>query len=338
MSVLPHRTASSKQSRLSGFSLVEVMVACSVLGAMLVVMLSTVNHVSELWRTSNARVEAFQSARLGFENLTRLLGQATLNTYWDYDDPNNPTRYIRKSELHFFVDEAEAVLGTGSFYGQGVFFQAPANHNPPAANAGISFANRLPGLLNACGFYVECASESEKGWLPTHVDSQGKKRFRLMQWMQRSGDLSVYQTVAGSTGRDWTALSAQAIPAADNVIALVIAPKEPEHQSVKALPDQYNYDSRENTGSNPQPANANQLPPILQVAMVAIDEASANRLGDAMQSTIESCLSGLFKETPGASFESDMKTLEEALTAQRINYRVFVSAIPMHEAKWAPEP
>ena len=336
MLAFPLRVAASRKTRSSGFSLVEIMVACAILGAMLVVMLSTVNHVSELWRSSNARVEAFQSARLGFENLTRLLGQATLNTYWDYDDPNAPTRYIRKSELHFVVDDAKTVLGTGSFYGQGVFFQAPANHNPPAGSSGISSAGRLPGLLNACGFYVECAAESDKGWLPAHVGAQGKKRFRLMQWMQRSGNLSVYQTVAGSTGRNWIGSIGVAVPAAENVIALVIAPKEPEKQSVKALPDQYEYDSRENALNNPQPPNAHQLPPILQVTMVAIDEASANRLGDTMQTTIEGCLTGLFQNTPGASFQSDMKKLEEALTAKRINYRVFTSAIPMHEAKWAP--
>ncbi|MEI9894177.1 MAG: prepilin-type N-terminal cleavage/methylation domain-containing protein [Chthoniobacter sp.] len=140
--------------RQTGFTLVEVMVACVILSMILVLMLSVVNQVSGLWKSSSSRVDAFRNARLAFEDMERLLSQACLNTYWDYDNTNAPQRYIRKSELHFLVDDAGTVLGNGqNFSGQAVFFQTPAVYSrpdgDPQLNAGTDVYGGLPGLLNA---------------------------------------------------------------------------------------------------------------------------------------------------------------------------------------------
>ena len=86
-----------KATQWIGFTILELLVATAVLSLILVVMLSLITQTSSVWRSSSARIEAFQSARRGFENLTRSLEQATLNTYWDYDNPSNPTIYRRKS-------------------------------------------------------------------------------------------------------------------------------------------------------------------------------------------------------------------------------------------------
>jgi len=321
----------------SAFTLLEVLVSCAVLTMLLMMLASVTRHAGDLWTSGSARVEAFQGARAGFENMTRLLSQATLNTYWDYDNPNNPTRYIRKSELHFLVDDAAVILGGNNYYGQAVFFQAPGNFNASTTTGTTSGGVRdsLTGLLNACGFFVEYSSDAGRGWLPSGLDVQPKERYRLMMWLQPSQELSIYSD--GTNSRAWLDRASQeAVPVADNIIVLAVWPKEPDRQAVRTLPDQYHYDSREGAASVPQPPNANQLPPLVQVAMVAIDEASALRLGDRLKSTIDGCLAGLFEANPSTRFESDLQKLEENLARERINYRVFTSVIPLKEAKWSP--
>lgn len=321
----------------TAFSLVELLVSCAVLTMLLLMLTSITRHAGDLWSSGSSRVEAFQAARAGFDNMTRLLSQATLNTYWDYDNPNSPTRYIRKSELHFLVDDAATALGGGNYYGQAVFFQAPGNFNAASATGTASGGIRdsLTGLLNACGFFVEFGSDQGRGWVPEGLNVPAKERYRLMMWLQPSQELSVYSD--GSDSRVWLdRAKTEAVPIADNIIMLVVWPKEPDRQATKVLPDEYYYDSREGANSVPQPANANQLPPLLQVAMVAIDESSAARMNAQLKGKIDGCLAGLFQGAPSATFENDLKTLEANLVREKINYRVFTSMIQLKEAKWSP--
>lgn len=310
-----------------GFTILELLVATTVLSLILVVMLSLTTQVSNVWRSSSARIEAFQSARRGFEILTRSLEQATLNTYWDYDNPNNPTVYQRKSELHFLVAKAgtDGLPGTLNT-GQAVFFQAPANRTASTNYDGLT------GLINACGFYVQYGSDS--AWLPAHVDAgQARERFRLMQWMQSTESLSVYENANDNA---WVATgTADAFPIADNVIALIIWPKEEGEESNPVL-NSYSYNSRLNATNSPQPATANQLPPLLKVAIVAIEESSALRLGASLQETVAACIAGLFDTPPASDFLEDLKQLEMNLADRSIGYRSFVTSIPMREAKWSP--
>jgi len=311
------------------FTLIEILVASTVLVIILGLMLSVINHVSAVWRDGNAKIEAFQGARIAFERLTTNLEQATLNTYYDYDNNVNPTRYLRRSELHFLVTQAGfnniGTLNTG----QAVFFCAPANKTVNH--------DGMMGLVNAGGFFIQFGSDED--WMPKHVASDSaKSRFRLMQWMQDTEDLSVY--AYGNVGvgpNDWIEPTAQDVfPIADNVIALVIWPRE--GGSVSDHLNSYGYDSR----SDGRAVAINQLPPILQVAMVAIDEPSALRFGDSLEETIADCLNGLFQTAPygdGAptDVELDLQKLEDRLTAQSIKYRVFTSSVVMREAKWSPQ-
>lgn len=316
-----------KATQWIGFTILELLVATAVLSLILVVMLSLITQTSSVWRSSSARIEAFQSARRGFENLTRSLEQATLNTYWDYDNPSNPTIYRRKSELHFLVADAgtDGLPGTPGT-GQAVFFQAPVN------KTGATNYDGLTGLINACGFFVQYGSDA--AWLPRHVDAgQARERFRLMQWMQATESLSVYKN---ADGHAWVATGVpDVVPVADNVIALIIWPKEEGSPASPHL-NSYSYDSRLNATNAPQPATANQLPPLLKVALVAIDETSAVRLGDRLQSTVAACMAGLFASSPADDFSVDLKTLERKLAENSIGFRSFVTSVPMREAKWSP--
>lgn len=310
--------------RSQGFTIIELLVSFVILAIILAILLSAISHLSKIWRQSSSRINAFQNGRRSFESMTHLIGQATLNTYFDYDNPNAPTRYLRKSELHFLIDQAPLLLtGENPVYGWAIFFQAPAKRFGQAGDRG------LDGLLNACGFYIEYGSDV--GWLPAHVNpANAKSRFRLMHWIQDAEDLRVY---AGGGERDWMSAAGSATPLADNIIALVFWP----HGSNAASNSAYAYDSRRNASSTPQPQPAHQLPRVLQVAMVAISEDSARRLNDRLKSTIEDCLEGLFipSHSPSEYFQQDLSTLEKRLAKEKIDYRVFNSAIPLHESKWS---
>jgi len=305
-----------------GFTLMELLVAGGVLLLLMVAMLSLMNQTSKVWVESGNRIDAYQSARRAYENLTQTLEQATLNTYWDYDDPNNPGRYIRQSELHLIVGDAGSggLPGTPGC-GQAVFFQAPSNKVKTAQYRGLT------GLLNACGFFVWYGSD--KPWLPTHVETQERFRYRLMQWIDDSEALEVYAV----PGAGWipSAVNTESVPIADNIIALVIWPREEGTPPTPLLND-YRYDSRNDS----RPVAINQLPPMMQVAMVALDEGAVERLGNGMKGTVEACLEGLFESDPAQDFAGDLELLESRLNEKSIPYRTFTSTILLREARWSP--
>ncbi len=319
------RRASPRPTRREAFTLIEILVACSILTVLLLVVSSMVSQTSQVWRSTNSRIEAFQGSRLAFSTLVHSLSQTTLNTYWDYDNPNDPQRYIRQSELHFIVDQADALLPPvpdTEYYGQGIFFQAPANKAQQTAYEGMS------GLLNASGFYIAYGSDAP--WLPQHLASQARDRFRLIGWLESSENLKVY--VQG--GHDWIgSQTGQSFPLANNVIALIIWPRE-QDRTTSTL-NSYQYDSRDGARNSPQPATANQLPAVLEVAMVAIDEASAFRLGEELKATIDECLKDLFETNPATKFTSDLEELETRLAERHIEHRIFMSSITLPEAKWS---
>ena len=66
-------------ARWRAFTLVELLTAMAVFMLILVVLFSAISQTSSVLRQSTTRIEAFQSARMGFYLLTRSLSQATLN-------------------------------------------------------------------------------------------------------------------------------------------------------------------------------------------------------------------------------------------------------------------
>ena len=84
-----------------GFTLVEVLVAMALLTLIALLLTSMTGATASTWRYTAARIEQFRSAETAYESITRRLSQATLNTYWDYDSPTAPTKYLRQSDLRF---------------------------------------------------------------------------------------------------------------------------------------------------------------------------------------------------------------------------------------------
>jgi uncharacterized protein (TIGR02599 family) len=148
---------------------------------------------------------------------------------------------------------------------------------------------------------------------------------------------------------------------AQNVIALVILPKLSKQDAAtltgissgdpdSALAPYYYYNSAitGEVGTNKALNSRNQLPPVLQVTMVAIDDVSAARkmpkLSDA-EDLVKNTL-GLSKRflvaskyhndldmhTPGTTSDP---SLEDLLIQNKINYRIFSTNVSIRGAKWS---
>jgi uncharacterized protein (TIGR02599 family) len=301
-----------------------MLVAVAIFCAILVLVFSVITQASGVWRRSSDKIQAFQEARLAFEAMTRNLSQATLNTYLDYDNAETPTRYLRKSELKFLCGPAGAsnMPGTAET-GQAIFFQAPIGYNTATNYQGMA------SLLNTCGYFVDY---DQNRAAPYFIQSANNPyRYRLMQSLVPTESNSVY---AG--GNTWFTSSVQAaMPIANNIIALVFRPQDPAVTNFATPPnDSYSYDSTANATADPQPVVANQLPPVIQVTMVAMDEPSASRLeaGSSPPPVIRNALTGKF--TDPENYETDLQSLTQSLTDAKINYRVFSTAVPIRETKW----
>jgi len=324
-------TRPSFQRHHGAFTLLELLVASVVLVLILVVLFSIISHTSEVWRRSRGQIEAFQSARNAYELLTRNLSQATLNTYWRYDNATNPARYLRASDLHFAIQKAGAGVPGTPGTGSGVFFQAPI---------GSVSTNSLQGLntlLNGMGYYIEFSGDGP--FRPSILSGEQKYRYRLMQMRIPSEKLSVYTATNAGDYTWFTSQTNYGYPVCDNIILLVTWPRLPvqENPAGDDLSTNFTYNSRLNATNVNQPRTASQLPPIVEVLMVAIDETSANRLKDASSepAAIKSALSGKFIEARQTAFEADLKQLESALIGAKVNYQVFRSSIPIRESKWS---
>jgi hypothetical protein len=165
---------------------------------------------------------------------------------------------------------------------------------------------------------------------------------------------------------------------AENIVGLVIRPKlsktEEEarrDQGKSPLAPNYIYDSSTLTfrskrfgsavapiylsegaqlvnASNPQEAAQinpkNQLPPIVQVTMIAIDERSAARLADRSAANAIGDLSkGLFevacsvgtRANAETQYERDLKEMENRMISGGITYRMFTTNVSIRGAKWS---
>lgn len=309
------------------FTLLEAMVSAAVFALILSMLLGVISQTSSVTKSASNKISAFQGARAAFDLMARNVSQATLNAYWDYDQIPSPTRYLRKSELHFLLGNAgdppfPGTPGTG----QAMFFQAPSGvTGDPASYGG------LETLLNAMGYFVDYRDQDN---LPAPFSPPAPVyRFRLMQAVQPTENLNVYNN---TTGTAWIAdVAGSATPIADNVICLIIWPRRSPEDDPDGLTlaSNFAYDSRDNALNIPQPGTANQLPPTVQLTIVAMDETSAARFcrSSSPPAEITSSMNGLFETA--ANYAADLVTLEGRLADNKINFRTFAVTVPIRESK-----
>lgn len=319
-----------------GFTLVELLVSMAVFAMIMVVIFGLTQQAGNAWRSTSSKIEAFQGARAAFETITDTLSQATLNTYYDYADASGrsrnsliassgtaanfvPATYTRFSDLHFI--SGKALLPTQVTHS--IFFQTPAGYS-----ASSSF-QQMDTLLNACGFYVAFDKDPSR---PAFLTTPERYRFRLFEFIQPSEQFSVFSSASGNSWFTVPAASSSPPRAqmADNIIALIVLPKASDADSAGTLAPLYEYDSRDTT----KPVSSNQLPPLVEVVLVAIDEPSAKRLELKNGSTPPDFgLASLFQQP--ASLDDDLKALEKTLIGKHLNYRIFRTTVPLRSSKWS---
>lgn len=351
-----------------GFTLIELIVTMAVL-SIFVLMLSTLTDSTfKLWRSTQSSISMFSAARNAYDIMARRLTQATVSTYLDYytvsggvwtrraagDNAFVPSRYGRASDLHFVSGNAGAILGSTSTQGHGVFCFAPLGFTDNSVN----YAD-LPNLLNAVGYYVEFGSD--QSLRPAFLGSfSNKYRFRLVENIQPSQDFTAYPFFTDTNtanDRNWisagigTSTSGKN-PLADNIIALVIRPEMPEQDaktvfgsSGKAwnLTTNYLYDSRSGANrptlsvSNPTALQFAQIPPMLRVVMIAVDETAARRLMGAGTTPPAALVLNPVWFTDPSKLNDDLDSLSKQLRDADVAHRIFNQVIPLRAAKFSAQ-
>jgi uncharacterized protein (TIGR02599 family) len=300
------------------------------------------------------------------------------------ENPNPPQMYIRKSQLHFVISRAggngDDAVPSGNPEENptfGVFFQAPLGYTDPDEGGSVDYS-RLNNLLNACGYYIQFGHDQPYlpqeilGLLPNAQDRR-RYRYRLMEFLQPSENLMVYATATSvlspknanmffnwykepiRKNNDNINSDAGRVvhPIAENIIALILVPKvasiDAEKNNVQTISPNYQYNSRVDDGNlqgNPpeQPAQQHQLPPLLRVTMVAIDEPSARILQDQYKLSPPPLVNDRLFRTYDSrneeqTYERDLEELAESLSAVRpkVKFRIFTTDVALRGAKWNTE-
>jgi uncharacterized protein (TIGR02599 family) len=353
---------------IAGFTLTEALLSSSVIVLILGVMLGMTDQTGRLVRGTSAKVEQYQDARLAFETISRRLSQATLNTYLDYQYKKTsqkiggrsvqvrlPSRYERASDLRFRsgpMADLNAARPNTFQATHGVFFQAPNGYVENSVEHGS-----LDHLLNTWGYFVELGTDEE--FLPDCLKGKitAKKRFRLMELTEPAERLKVYQ-FQQPNGIQWfrPLISGPSRPIraiADNVVALVLLPRlaqaDEETQvrdgKSKVLAPGYVYDTTQSV-ADPNLNSKHQLPPVMQVVMVAIDEPSALKLDANFRNQARLGLDygdlftnpELLEDDPATKVPGDgdiAKFTEMLRDRLHVSSRVFSTNVSVRGAKWS---
>ena len=136
---------------------------------------------------------------------------------------------------------------------------------------------------------------------------------------------------------------------AENIVALVILPKLAQKDRevpgrMDDLAPYFMYDSWRILAQDPTPgmtmraARFNQLPPILQVSMIAIDEPSAARIADRYKEDLPNWSEGLFDRVgTEEEFRDELATFERRLANDPTKpiYRTFSTDVVIRGSKWS---
>jgi uncharacterized protein (TIGR02599 family) len=338
-----------------GFTLVELLVSMTILVVLMSLIAQVMGQVQRAWSSASSRVSQFREARRAFDRINRNLSQATLNTYVQYvyanaADPRvppsstlrlSPSGYARYSELQFMCGPASGIVQGGSAAknpGHAVFFQAPLGTNGLDVN--------LPTALNAVGYYVEFASDDT--FRPAFLDTKVEPRFRyrLMEYRPPVERNLIYdraertrQVQSGSDNHYWVVDTATwSRPVAENIAVLTLSPRTPVSddptKDATSIAPKYEYNSSANKLQAQQTPQDYQLPPMVEVTMVAIAESSSIKLSGRGDSIPPLDFSSYFKDAKESSRQADLENLKRELLRRRVNYRIFSSIVPIRNSKW----
>jgi uncharacterized protein (TIGR02599 family) len=308
-----------------------------------------ISQMASAIKTSTSKVDAFQSARTSMESVSRTLGIATLNTYWDYYIPSEgsytnrgnsttaPSAYGRQSDLQFLATNLGGGLNEIDTVTHGLFFQAPIGYSTNTN------AIQPPGCLNACGFFVAYGGDPGLATMLANnaklSSITNKPRFRLYQWLRSADGLSVVPSTGVLDTGTWMGSTTNVSSLAENIVAFVV--RVPDTSATIAT--NYGWNSRTNwsSGSPSQPTTMHQLPPLVEITMVAVEESAVNRLAGSASSSSDAAsklgitgIGSLFSDS--SQYDADLQQVTDGLSSKSVPYRVFTATVPLRESRWSP--
>lgn len=338
-----------------------------ILLAILVFVAAMIDASSRNLTEADESTDEASNVRKAMSTLTRNLSQSVLNNYWDYDDPEQPTLFQRQSELHFVSGQAQRILGRDRrVSGHAVFFQAPFGYGGAEAGneGGGALYNELNDSLNSWGYFIEFGSDLDRDrplrpeFLRTETALHpARVRFRLMEFRLASEKMAVYskafpggttldeQTDEESTRawfRDGKRLAANSRPIAENIVALVLRPRAPQElERDNDIAPNYFYDSRLHQYDPPTDSKSlsaisrHQLPPVVDVTMIAVSEDSYMRAESVDPNVGEA----IYRESAkffwdATATDQDIRQFEEFLQLRNISFRTLTVSIAIPAAKW----
>jgi uncharacterized protein (TIGR02599 family) len=328
-------SAPKTRRKLRSFTLLEVLVTLAVLMLILIALAEAVDTADHVWKSG--ATDPYAEAQDAFETVAARLADATLETYEDYADasgnfPTNstfaPDHLARRSDLAFTCGPAAGTSGLlassqRTTAGSAVFFTAAEGATQTYANQGLG------RLLNDMGYFVEFGDDgSGPSFLQTH-----RYRWRLRQVQQPSESLQAYTWTSSSAWIQQLVPTGTAMPMlAENVIALLVLPDRYAADNGASLAPAYSYDSRNMANA----VTRNQLPPRLILALVAIDELSAERLAALNGSSAPQLVApSLFQVGTPTQLTQDLATLDASLTSQKIGHRMLQREIQLPSCAWS---
>ena len=351
-------TKKEHQAKESAFSLIELLTAMSILSVLLLLMTTLLDQVQKSWRFGENRISQFREARVAFDLMTKNMSQATMNTYWDYqydEDTGEVEKYVKRTELHFFSTESRDIEGQlglqGQTSGHAVFFQAPLGYS-------VKYRN-LSNLFNGRGYLVIHGSDRE--FRPSFVQTE-RYRYRLMEFRPPAEANQVFKDAideldgSKNAQQDFSDWWKQGLsigfgdfqdhlnPLAENIILLLVTPMD----SIKSS-GANRYDTSSEIAPNylfnsNEPVNeefGQQVPPLVKVTMVAIDESTAVALAVKYEDEKPDLIPAtLFKQADDYNDDIDelinhFNTLNQSDSEGIVyNYRIFSTVVMLRASKW----
>ncbi|PTY01397.1 hypothetical protein DB346_13090 [Verrucomicrobia bacterium LW23] len=319
------------------FTLPEVLTAVAVSAAVLVLLATFVGRSMNVLNSATARSETRQGTAAAADCLERDLARAMLESYSAADPTGASGSPALRSSMRFLVatpgaDGLPGLTGTGHL----LLFQAVPDGSPASAASAPPVVDGVDPAVATYAFYVAFARAPAA---PTHASAEANPlRFRLMRVVIPPDLVSAYPP---SDADSW--LSASEMPryttaVADNVIALIVRPVEAGGTPETAPRDvtaAYLFDSLEGAEADPQSPTAHRLPPMLQITVVAIDEAAARRLDRGAETPpveVTSALAGKFLNP--AERDADIADMRRRLHGSGIHLTVRTLSIPLRESTW----
>lgn len=339
------------------FTLVEVLLSVTILSVIMVSTTLMLDSSLTQMRIAESRLGQFREAQAAFEAMTLRLAGCDINPYYDFEYQNQnrdtvPVSYELQSDLHFVSGPARSgyqpLFTAGPYSGHGIFFHGTYGLTEEASWKGMG------NLLNSWGYFVEFGDDkaSRATFLNALGTTADRNRFRLKELQVPAEKMGTYNAKLGTestTGkifawfRDAVAQPGQVSSVAENIVALVITPLLPPDSkdvhgtflSPNALAPSYYYDTRnyQHAKTPEEKATRHRLPPLLRLTLVAIDEASAERLEERYgEIKPDFGLDSLFQNA--INYDEDVRTLESALLNEKLSYRVFTTTVRLRNARW----